>query len=271
MKTSVSLSLFEAKEGMPVLFSGGTEENIARISELGYDGVDLFVREPESEETIRAVELLKKYNLGVGVVMPAALAGEGLFLGDRDPAVRAECIRRIGQIIEFTAGVGGMVSVGLVRGNRYSDETLTEFNVRFTESCKKLLEIAEPLGVDLVIEPINRYEINTINSTQEGLEYIKESGLNLYLMLDTFHMNIEDVSVETSFVEALKWTKHIHFLDSNRQAPSLGHLDMANYYRLLDSIGYEGYLCLEALPKPTTEICAQAGADFFKLLKKEGL
>ncbi len=270
MKTSVSLSVFPATEGMPVLFSGASEENVAEIARLGYDGVDLFVKDPLSEETKDAARLLAKYNLGVGVVMPAALAGQGLYLGDKDPAVRAECIKRIGEIIEFTASVGGMVSLGLVRGNRAADETLAEFYARYTESCAKLLEIAKPLGVALLIEPINRYEINTINSAREGIDYIKESGLDLYLMLDIFHMNIEDDSISGLLREALPLTKHIHFLDSNRLAPSMGHLDMANYYRLLDAMGYKGYLCLEALPKPTPQICAEQGALFFKNMQNKG-
>lgn len=118
MKTSVSLSIFDAPEGAPILFSGVTEDNFQTIKELGYDGIDLFVDDPFSDKAKKAVELLKKYDLGIGVVMPAALAGQGLFLGDEDKAVREECIRKIGEIIDFTSEIGGMVSLGLVRGSK---------------------------------------------------------------------------------------------------------------------------------------------------------
>ncbi len=269
MKTSVSLSVFPAKPGMPILFSQATEEHVATIASLGYDGVDLFVDDPHSQASQDALARLKAHKLGIGVVMPAALAGQGLFLGDKDPAIRSECVRRIGEIIQFTAKAGGMVSLGLVRGNQSEDESLADFYARYADSCTKLLEIAKPLGVDLLIEPINRYEINTINSARQGIDFIKASGLDLYLMLDTFHMNMEDTSIGGMLQEALSLTKHIHFLDSNRLAPSMGHLDMAQYYRLLDTLGYKGYLCLEALPKPTPEICAQNGADFFKHMKEQ--
>lgn len=268
MKTSVSLSVFPAKKGMPVLFSEATEKNVATIASLGYDGVDLFVDDPHSQASQDALVRLKAHKLGVGVVMPAALAGQGLFLGDKDPAVRQECIDRISDIIVYTAKAGGMVSLGLVRGNQSDDETLEDFYARYTDSCAKLLEIAKPLGVDLLIEPINRYEINTINSVRECLDYIKASGLELYIMADIFHMNIEDVSIGGMLQESFSLIKHVHFLDSNRLAPSMGHLDMAQYYRLLHALGYKGYLCLEALPKPTTEICAQEGAAFFKRMKE---
>lgn len=271
MKTSVSLSVFEAKPGMPVLFSGGNECNIAEISELGYDGVDLFVQNPHSQETKNTIKLLEKYHLGIGVIMPAALAGEGLFLGDKSSAVRTECVRRINDIVCLAAETGAMVSLGLVRGSKASVETEEQFYIRYTNSCEMLLENSVSKNVSLLIEPINRYEINTINSVRQGVDYIASCKLPLYLMLDTFHMNIEDVSIEALLAEAMPLTKHIHFLDSNRLAPSMGNLNMQNYYRLLKAFGYGGYLCLEALPMPTASICARRGADFFRAMEKEGL
>lgn len=267
IKSSVSLSIFEATPGMPVLYSGATEANIREIKELGYDGVDLFVRNPHDQDTKNAINLLQKYELGIGVIMPAALAGEGLFLGDPNPAIREEAVRRIGEIVTLASEVGGMVSLGLVRGSCDKDESMEVFEARFTESCIKMLEIAQPLGVDLLIEPINRYEINTINSAKEGIEYIKRVNLPLYLMLDIFHMNIEDVDVLETLMEGLPYTKHIHFLDSNRLAPSMGHMPMEVYYRALEHVGYDGYLCLEALPKPDTKTCAEKGAEFFNKMR----
>lgn len=272
MKTSVSLSVFEAPPGMPALFSGGTEKNVERIRKLGYEGVDLFIRDPYDERVRRTLSLLKQYQLGIGVVMPAALAGEGLFLSDPDAAVRKEAIRRIREIIFLAKEAGGMISLGLVRGSRMAGESLEVFEERFTESCRELLETAVPEGVDLVIEPINRYEINTINSAKEGVDYIKKSGLLLYLMLDTFHMNIEDVDIGQALRDALPYTKHIHFLDSNRLAPSMGHLDMEKYYCMLEKEGYKGYLCLEALAdKVDADYCAVRGAEFFRQMRQKNI
>lgn len=269
MKTSVSLSVFEAPSSMPALFSGGTEKNIARIAELGYDGVDLFVRDPADPLTRQTIQLLRRNHLGIGAIMPAALARDGLFLSAADDAVRAEAIRRICEIIPLASEIGGMVSIGLVRGSRQPQDSPEAFEARFLESCEKLLKVAQPAGVVLLIEPINRYEINTINSVQEGMDFIRRSGLPLYLMNDTFHMNIEDVDIGKMLLESLPYTKHIHFLDSNRLAPSMGHLDMAHFYRILENAGYTGYLCLEALAdKVDPDFCACCGAKFFSTMKQ---
>ena len=162
---------------MPALFSGGTEQNISRIQELGYDGVDLFVKDPASADTRRTLALLRQYGLGIGAVMPAALAGEGLYLGATEKSIREECVRRIGETVYFAADAGAMVSIGLVRGSKPRGEAMEAFERRFVESCVQVLGISQPLGVPLLLEPINRYEINTILSVNEGLDFIRRSGL----------------------------------------------------------------------------------------------
>lgn len=264
MKISVSLSLFDAPEGAPVLFSADIERAIPFIREIGYDGVDLFVREPEAAVSRRALKLLGEQDLGVGVVMPAALAGEGLFLSHRDPSVRSAVVGRMSKIIDYAAEAGGMVSLGLVRGSAEKGESQPEVLKRFLDTIEKILPHSSACGVDLLIEPINRYEINTLNGSNEAYDFIVQSGLPLYLMLDTFHMNIEDVSIIDSLGYCAERLKHVHFLDSNRLAPGMGHLEMDRILQTLVAIGYDGYLCLEALPKPDAESCALSGIDYFK-------
>lgn len=268
MKTSVSLSVFQAPPGMPALFSGGTEKNIARIHELGYDGVDLFVMDPKSPDTLQTLTLLQKYGLKIGAIMPAALAGRGLYLGASNSDIRAECVRQIREIVCLAATQNAMVSIGLVRGSRESNETMEAFERRFVDSCQRVLEQSQPLNVPLLIEPINRYEINTILSVRDGVDFLRRTGLPIYLMNDLFHMNIEDVNMDQMLLESLPYTKHIHFLDSNRLPPGMGHLNMAHYYRLLAAAGYSGFLCLEALPgRWNPDFCAVQGAEFFRAMQ----
>ena len=271
MKTSVSISVFPAPLGMPSLYSGVTEAHLGQIRDLGYDGVDLFVRDPRSPDTVNALRMLEQFGLEVGVVMPAALAGEGIFLSSKDPAIHQEALRRIGEIVDLAAGVGGMVSLGLVRGNRAADESEEKFHARFARSCEQLLERALPAGVPLVIEPINRYETNTLNSAAQAVDFLEACRLPLYLMLDTFHMNIEDAGLEETLERALPYTRHVHFLDSHRLAPSMGHLDMEGLYLILAREGYEGFLCLEALPLPDSGTCATKGAEFFRRMRRREL
>ncbi len=268
MRTSVSLAVFDPKPTAPVLFWGDSDQATGRIRDLGYDGVDLFILDPEAAESRSVLRDLKARELGVGVVMPAAMAGLGLFLGDKSPDIRNTIVEKMKGIIRYAGEAGGMVSLGLVRGSVVPDDSVEELLKRFAGSVERILPTAEECGVELVIEPINRYEINTLNSSLEARDFIVESGLPLGLMLDTFHMNIEDVSPEESFRECLPWLRHVHFLDSNRLAPGMGHMDMEGLYVLLQSLGYEGYLCLEALARPDTMTCARNGAEFFRSMRQ---
>lgn len=266
MKTSVSLSLFEGTKTTPILFRNDIESNIPLIKEMGYDGVDLFVLDPKAQVSVRAKELLKSNDLGVGVVMPAALAGEGLFLGHVDKNIRQQILGRLEDIIAYTSEFeGGMVSLGLVRGSVEAPGDTTEALLeRFADTVDKLIPFAQKHGVRLVLEPINRYEINTINSSLEGYDFIKKSGLPIGLMLDTFHMNIEDVDYHESLKVCSDLVWHVHYLDNNRLAPGMGHMDMEAIYRTLKTIGYEGYLCLEALQGLDYRETAYKGINFFR-------
>lgn len=264
MQTSVSLSAFRPSNHAPVLFHGDLDACTAQIKDLGFEGVDLFIRDPMSENSRKAQKAIARKKLGVGVVMPAAMASAGLFLGDASPEIRDTIISKMRDIIFYASEVGGMVSLGLVRGSVQAGDTKSAFLKRFADSIARLLPTAERCGVDLLIEPINRYEINTLNNSLEAYAFIQQYQLPVYLLLDTFHMNIEDVSPEESFRRCMPIVKHIHFLDSNRLAPGMGHMDMAGLYHLLLGLGYKGFLCLEALPQPDGWTCAKRGREFFE-------
>ena len=76
------------------------------------------------------------------------------------------------------------------------------------------------------------------------------------LHLDTFHMNIEEVSIEEALRASAKRLLHIHLSDSNRWVPGLGHLNFHSILSTLREIGYQGYLGLECLPKPDAQKAA---------------
>ena len=264
MKKGISLSAFHATEGAIVFRSGNLDEDLQTVADLGYDGIDLFVESHDSPIIPKLKSLLMKYGLETPVLLPGMLAKEGLTMSDPDESVRDELVARMGGFIELAADLGGDVPLGWVRGGCRKDETYEAALERIKSCTERLLQKATPLGVRLLVEPINRYEINTFNTVEESFEFIQASGLELYLMLDTFHMNIEDVSIEESIRSVSELIVHVQFLDSNRLAPGMGHLDMFGIYQVLQSVGYDGYLSLEGLPKPDALTIAEKGKEFFE-------
>ncbi len=117
----------------------------------------------------------------------------------------------------------------------------------------------------LALEPLNRYETSLINTIDEALDVIERVGEdNLGLLPDTFHMNIEEPSVEDSLRRAAGRTIHFHVADSNRWHPGAGHLDFARILRLLKDLGYDRYLSGEFLPLPDARTAAANAIDHLR-------
>ena len=128
-----------------------------------------------------------------------------------------------------------------------------------TDSAAACRRAAEE-GVRIAFEPINRYETSLLNGVEEGLEFIAGvGGNNLGMLLDTFHMNIEEPSIEGSIRRAGDRIFHFHYADSNRWYPGAGHLDFHSILTALMDTGYQAYLSGEHRPDPEPAEAARMG------------
>ena len=117
-----------------------------------------------------------------------------------------------------------------------------------TECLYELAIVAEDNNVNLVFEPINRYESNLVNKLSDGVEVIKMIGCdNVKLLADLFHMNIEESCIEEAIIKTGSYIGHVHFADSNRLFPGLGHSNFKKIFKALKQIDYKGYISIEAL------------------------
>jgi D-psicose/D-tagatose/L-ribulose 3-epimerase len=147
------------------------------------------------------------------------------------------------------------LSVTLVGGGLYSywpvdfakpfnkDEDLK----RSIEGMKKLAEIAATHGITLGMEALNRFEGYLLNTAEEALAYVKAVGRdNVKVMLDTFHMNIEEDSLISAIRAAGPYLGHFHIGEPNRRPPREGsRLDWPGIARALHDIGYQGTVVME--------------------------
>ena len=150
-----------------------------------------------------------------------------------------------------------------------SDDPITrqQQKLRSIEIIHSCAEYAVNRGVKLVLEPINRYETNFLNTIQECLDFIAESNLmNVYILADSFHMNIEEKSITDALAQAGSMLQYLHFSDSNRKAPGQGHFNFFALVQQLKKIGYHGYVCAEILPLPDSYTAANWAIGFYKSL-----
>jgi len=185
---------------------------------------------------------------------------------DPEERVREAAVRRLCDHIPFAARTGAVIIVGLLRGVIKPGVDRPQAMAWLTEALRRCAASAAPHGVSLVLEPINRYETTLINRVDQFLALADEIGCsNLGLLPDTFHMNIEEPSIEASLRQAGPRILHMHLADSNRWYPGAGHIDFCAVADTLHRIGYTGYLSVEAMPMPDADTCA---GESIKTLKK---
>jgi sugar phosphate isomerase/epimerase len=260
MKLSIVLSTQPARFEA-VAFKGDFEVNIARIASLGYDGVELAIRDP----LLIDAQMLEKVVTSHGLQVPAIGTGqawgeERLSFTSSDPSVRQAAVKRILAHIPLAQRFNAVIILGLIRGTTPPGQTHAQSMQYLVDNLQECAGVAAGQGVRLALEPINRYETDLIHTVSEGLELLDHVGAdNLGLLLDTFHMNIEEPEIEQSIRLCARRIFHFHVADSNRWYPGAGHLDFASILRALFSTGYQGYVSGEFMPKPDADTAVRQG------------
>jgi sugar phosphate isomerase/epimerase len=265
MKLSIVLSL-QPTRFSDLAYQGNPEEHFQKLKTLGYDGVELAIRDPSLLDWDRLEEKVRISGLDVPAIGTGqAYLEEGLRLCSPSAEVREKAIERIKSHIFLAKRFRAGVIIGLVRGKVEKNEDFKKGYEWMVESLKICCETAEKEGVALWVEPLNRYEINLINSLEEGIALLDQVGFkNLGLLPDTFHMNMEEPVIEESLRKARPYYQHVHVADSNRWAPGFGHIDFKSILSILKKIGYAGFLSIECLPKPTPDEAARGAIAFLK-------
>ena len=262
MKKSIVVSTSSTKFSA-LAFKEDFEKSVKKVADLGFDGAELAVRNPKDLKVENVIEIIKENNLEVPAIGTGQAYGEeGLSFSDPSKGVRKVAVERIKDQIIFASHFDAQVIIGLIRGKIEDGVNRVEAEEWTIDCLRKCTEFAKKYNIRLTLEPVNRYESNFINTLNEGIEFIKRVGAsNLGLLADTFHMNIEEVSIYDSIIQAKDYITHVHFADSNRWAPGCGHLDFVKIVQTLKKIGYQGYVSAEILPLPDPDSCARITAE----------
>jgi sugar phosphate isomerase/epimerase len=258
MKYSIVLSAqptrFEA-----VAFRGDFERNLAHIAALGYDGVELAIRDPALVDSQGLLALLDRYGLAVPAIGTGQAWGEeSLSFTDPDPAVRRAAVERACAHIPFAAQTGAQIVIGLLRGVVQPGVSHAQAMEWLVEAWGQCAEAAISDSVQFCLEPLNRYETGLIHTVADGLALLDRIGAdNLGLLLDTFHMNIEEPDPAGAIRAAGDRLFHFHVADSNRWYPGAGHVDFDHLLAVLGEIGYTGYVSGEFMPLPDADTAAE--------------
>ena len=279
MKLSIVLSTHSA-QFQAVAFKGDFESNVAKIAGMGYDGVEVAIRDPGLVDAGDLLRVVSNHGLEVPAIGTGQAWGEeGLSFTDPDPAVRAAAIDRVKSHLPLAARLGAacgersrtVIIIGLLRGIVKPGVTHGQAMDWLVEALQECCAAAStgPGAVRIALEPINRYETTLINNVDQGLELVEQVGAdNMGLLLDTFHMNIEDAVIEDSIRACGDRIFHFHVADSNRWYPGAGHLDFGSILDALFATGYQGFVSGEFMPLPDADTGAERGIGYLRQIAR---
>jgi len=143
--------------------------------------------------------------------------------------------------------------VGHLTGRRRTEEEWK----RVVDCFQSLADTLDECSVTLALEPLNRFETFFLTTTAESMQLCDAiAHPRIGLLLDTFHLNIEEKNVPASFTSAAKWLRHVHISENDRGIPGTGHTDFPGIVRTLREIGYEGSLVIESFGYHVPELAA---------------
>lgn len=240
------------------------------VSEFNYDGIELSLLEPEKLDVNKLNEIRKSYDLEISAIgTGSTFIRFGFSLGHHDDYMRKKAIERIDKYISFANKVNSKVIIGLIRGRYTKLGSSKREKLNIKTSLKSCVQIAENNNVMLVFEPINQFEIDSYNTISETVDLVKEIGSDhLRLLVDTFHTHLEEdpVYIWDYLPSVASLVSHIHLADCTRRAPGTGHFDFRAFLNVFKDAGYNDYLSVETIMKPSFEEVAKDTAQFLSVI-----
>ncbi|MDX0700954.1 TIM barrel protein [Sinorhizobium medicae] len=227
--------------------------HFAGMRRLGYDFVELLVPEPgeiDLAETRRALEAA-----GLFVVLAARVSLQRNLSSD-DPAAHRAGIDYLKYAADCAAALGAVIVGGPLTGNPLvfagrppqpvSEEERLSRKARCVAGLKEAGEHAAGLGVMLAVEPLNRFESDVLCTTRQAIELLDAvDHPAVQLMLDTFHMHMEEASIAEAIRLAGRRIVHFQANENHRGFPGTGATDWVAVFRALHETGYQGPISLE--------------------------
>jgi D-psicose/D-tagatose/L-ribulose 3-epimerase len=241
----------------------GLTELAPRISAWGFDLAELPIENPGDWNPDRAADTLNSNGLGATVcaVMPP---GRELVAADPETVATTQdylrtCVEAAAVVGGSSAVVAGPIYASVGRKWRVSSAERRELLRELAGNLAPVAEHASERGVRLALEPLNRFETSLINTVEQAMEVV--DGVDspaLGLLLDTFHMNIEERSIPSAVRAAGGRLYHFHACANDRGAPGADHLDWEGIVGALSDIGYGGAIAIESFTAENEAIATAA-------------
>ncbi|GAA4721208.1 sugar phosphate isomerase/epimerase family protein [Phytohabitans rumicis] len=236
-------------------------ELVPRIAGFGFDAVELPIERPGDWDPVRTRDLLASHGLAAAAV--CAVTPPGRDLVDAPREVVESTAAYLKTCVDSAAAVGapcvgGPVYAAVGRTWRMSPAARSACYTDFRRALRPVADYAGERGVNLGVEALNRYETSVVNTVAQAVELVDGLPPNVGLMLDTYHMNIEEADPYAAVTVAGAHIKHVQVSGTNRGAPGADHFDWPRFFAALATTGYSGAICIESFTAQNETIATAA-------------
>lgn len=242
-------------------FQGKLVDSLDCLSEMGYDGVEFMTLDPHKLDRDKVRQELDKRKMIVSLVCTGEIFGQlGLSYMDKDPAKRKEAVRHSKEIVDFAEMLDSNINIGRIHGMFRHDVDREASYGWLLDSLRELCDYAGPKGVLVALENVTIMQTNCMNTVEETLKTASDVGRdNCRIMMDVFHMNIEEKDMFECIRKYGANTVHVHLSDNNRRYPGNCGLDFERILRAFKEAGYDSSYTTEIFQLPD-QLSAAEGA-----------
>ena len=244
------------------------DRRMARIAELGYDGIELSASHPAPYPQEDVLALSRKHRLPVVSMLSGwSYGNEKLCLASPRAEVRERAVERLSEYAGYTARLGAVLVVGLMQGLRSDEADEAAAQERIAAGLQAIAAAAAKQNATVVLEPVNHLQVGFNHTAAEAVALVQKIGSpSLSYMLDTIHLNIE----ERSILEAIRLhaprIRHFHLCETNGGPFGSGNLDFSSVLRTLEESGYPHFVSVKIYRKCNWE---QAAAEAIAFLRSK--
>ena len=237
------------------------EEKCKLAKDVGVDGVE--VQGDLTQDPRELANILSRYGLQVLSVTP-----DNVDISSENEDIRLEAVGYFLNLLDWASDLGAKRiclhgEVGKIVG---SGDLAKDWEL-LVESSRIVMKKAEVLNIEVVFEVLNRYENHQIITNQEAMKLLDSvNSPNLSILLDAYHMNIEEADPIDALRKAGSKLGMYHVADSNRQAVGNGHSNIKGQVEALHEIKYTGPIIMEMTAEGPNPFTAVKGPGFLQVL-----
>ncbi len=238
-------------------------------AEVGFDLIEVLMFDPYALDVALTARAVREAGIGLRLGMALGPASD---ISSDDPGIAARGEATILRALEIASELGAPAVSGITYaafGNYAAPQTKPQRD-RVVASLSRLDAHAGRLGVKLGLEPVNRYESYMVNTLDQAAAMISDaSGANMFIHMDTFHMNIEEGDIAAAIHRNAGLLGYAHLADSNRGFLGSGHFDVKGFFAALVSADYAGDVTVESFSSAVLSPALVGGVRLWREAWKE--